>query len=71
MSVIGLSMPTAAVSKSALLPAPAISVTPVGLPFKAVNVVAVPPSNTLSAPVAKTSMRWVSVAPPLSTKLAE
>ena len=61
--------PTAAVSKFALLPLPLTRVTPGGLPFNPVRVVAVVPSKVLSPPAANTSMYSVSVAPWVSVNL--
>ncbi len=68
VKVIGLATPTAAVSKVAVAPGPATSVTPAGVPFNEVKVAAVVPSNALFAPSGKTSMRAL-IGPPVPVKL--
>jgi ABC-type Fe3+-hydroxamate transport system substrate-binding protein len=67
--------PTAAVSKTAVAPAPATKVTPVGRPEVVVllnpeRVAAVVPSKTLVA-LGKTNMNCVSVAPEVKVNLGE
>ena len=65
--------PTPPLAKAAVAPGPATNVTPVGVPeaavvLKPVSVVLVVPSKTLS-PLGNKSIRWVSAAPSVRTKL--
>jgi hypothetical protein len=72
LKVIPMSVPGPALSKTAVAPGPATRVTPAGTPEARVllnpaRVAVVVPSKTL-VDAGKTSMNWVSVAPPVKVK---
>ena len=58
--MIGLPVPAAGLSKAAVLPEPATSVTPAGVPFNPEKFAAVVPSKVLFAPSGNTNMCCVS-----------